>query len=483
MSLTDPIWSVADTMADTGVGRSYIRNRINSLVDSDKTPSVSPDTAEQILKHDKLRKVLFEESNTWLDNPANKQRLLAAFQRLKARTPVEKQAALQDMTEYYQKNVGSNPLLDTAALSAGAGLVSYLASGPIIKAVTSAAGLGSPDIQRAAQQYFADPDNLAKTKRRLAILAAAAGAAYGVYKHSDWTGGMPGFKQSMTDPKYWEKNPDRREAYTAKAPLTEQSAVSMDKVSSMLPLSIERAGMFDTADHGKLFNFFFRPGYPSATSKAQKMQELVAKGWGKRPKAVGEEANWLYAPDYFQEQAKMQGRFGAPKYGRKDGARSMSSTVAPVSMDKVSEQIQPIAFPSEAERQKYLKEQLRRLKLKAGSPVGIDKMAEQDPYYQDNIHVPTAISIVGRDPVLFPQNRARVASIVSQSANSGQRTSGFRITDTVLQSGVDFSAAYLFGQGLGRVLSLPSPVVDRVSAAGGVAAAVIGSGVLSKFGF
>ena len=340
MPLSDPIWATADAFADTGPGRSFIRSRINKAVDSDGPPSITADMAEQVLKRDRLRKALLEEATKWIEEPGNRDRLVLRLRALQAKLPVEKQAALQDMTELYQKKVGSNPLLDTAALSAGAGLVSYLAGGPIIKAVSSMAGVGSPQIQAAVQQYFADPENVAKTKRRLALMAAAAGALYGVYKHSDWTGGMEGFKKSMTDPEYWKKNPERQAAYTAAAPLTAQEAVSMGKTASY-----------------------------------------------------------------------------------------------------------------------------------------------NDPYYDENIHVPTAISIVGRDPVLFPQNRARVASLVAQSSNNGHTTSGFRITDTALQSGVDFSAAYLFGQGLGRVLALPQPVVNRVSAAGGVAAAVIGSGVLSKLGF
>lgn len=417
MPLSDPIWAAADTFADTSVGRRFIRNKIDKAVDSDGPPSLDPDMAQQILKREKLRKVLLEESTNWINNPDNHSRLIAALKRMTAKAPVEKQASLQEMTEAYQKNIGGNPLLDTAALSAGSGLLTYLASGPILRAVTSAAGVGSPQIQAVAQQYFSNPENVAKTKRRLAILAATAGALYGAYKHGDWTGGMEGFKASMTDPEYWKKNPDRVGAYAVREPQTpqqvEREAVSMEKRASATEVVTDVTHCARCGGNHRSLKF----------SKLEKPVDVYT--------------HWALCP-------------------------------------KVKEPVVLLLYDKDPEDRCVPEKQ---------KPDMLHKLASQDPYYQDNIYVPRAMSIVGQDPVLFPQNKARIATMIHQSADGGSHTSGIRLTDTAVQSGVDFGAAYMFGQGLGKLLSMSSPVVDRLSAAGGVAAAVIGSGVLSKIGF
>jgi hypothetical protein len=115
----------------------------------------------------------------------------------------------------------------------------------------------------------------------------------------------------------------------------------------------------------------------------------------------------------------------------------------------------------------------------------IDKQASDpgdpdDTYYDDSIYVPNAIHAVQRDPVLLSYNKRQVSGIVRDSGDAKKQTSGYRITNAALRAGVSYGAAWALGQGLGSVLNLPQPIVNRLSTAGGIAAAVVGSGVLKE---
>jgi hypothetical protein len=104
----------------------------------------------------------------------------------------------------------------------------------------------------------------------------------------------------------------------------------------------------------------------------------------------------------------------------------------------------------------------------------------EDSYYDDNIEVPTALRAVHMDPVLLDTNKKEIGQLLTQSSDNGRRTSGFNLTNTALRTGVSFGAAWAFGQGMGQLLSMPKPIVNRLSMAGGVAAAVVGSGILKE---
>jgi len=110
---------------------------------------------------------------------------------------------------------------------------------------------------------------------------------------------------------------------------------------------------------------------------------------------------------------------------------------------------------------------------------GLDEGFNKNPYFRENIPVGASINLIRNDPILFQSSRNKVSSLLTSSA-SGTHTSSFNLTNAAVNAGVDFGAAYLFGQGVGKILAIPQPVVNRVSMAGGLAAAVIGSGVLKQ---
>jgi len=114
------------------------------------------------------------------------------------------------------------------------------------------------------------------------------------------------------------------------------------------------------------------------------------------------------------------------------------------------------------------------------SPEGMLKLSELDITRLDNIPVLPSMQIISRDPVLIPDQKTTVNTILMAASNGKPRTSQFDLTKTVLQTGVDFGAAYLFGKGLGSILSLPKPVVNTLSLTGGIGYAIKGSGILDR---
>jgi hypothetical protein len=103
-----------------------------------------------------------------------------------------------------------------------------------------------------------------------------------------------------------------------------------------------------------------------------------------------------------------------------------------------------------------------------------------DTYYDENIYVPSALHAVQSDPVLLKRNRNIVSGLVASSSDGRNKTSGYRLTSAALRAGVGYGSAWALGQGLGSLLSMPAPIVNRLSQAGGIAAAVVGSGVLKE---
>lgn len=251
-----------------------------------------------------------------------------------------------DITRAYQENIGSKPLRDIPFMAASAGLGTYLLSKPALTALSNLAGsFGGPAVQTAVSNYIAPGGDIETGRRRLAMLAAAAGALYGLYKHSDWKGGLKGIKESLTTDDYWAKNPDAAAKYKQPAitQTAEEAAVDMTKTASA--------------------------------------------------------------------------------WGLEDGFTSSFDT------------------PS--------------------------------------IHVGQALNSLHQDPFLLPTYKTKVGGLIADSA-IGTKTSQASMVNTAIKSGVDFGTAYLFGTGVGKLLAMPDPLVKRVAMAGGLSAAVVGSGILKQ---
>jgi len=242
-------------------------------------------------------------------------------------------------TKAYQERVGNDPRLDIPLLTAGSGLAAYLLAGPAIRALSNIASVGgNQQMQDAVNSYLAPNGDINAGKRRLAILASAAGALYGMYKHVDWKNGLEGAKQSLLTPNYWERNPQARAAYEKPVDVKpELAAISMDK-----------------------------------------------QAWD-------------------------------------EGYR--------------------------------------------------------ESFHNSPIPVGMSINAFRQDPFLLPYNRNKITSLVADSAN-GLFTTPASMVNTALKAGVNFGAAYMFGTGVGKLLAMPEPLVNRVAMTGGLSAAVVGSGIL-----
>jgi len=90
-----------------------------------------------------------------------------------------------------------------------------------------------------------------------------------------------------------------------------------------------------------------------------------------------------------------------------------------------------------------------------------------------------AINYIVTDPVLYDSNKRKVASLI-QTSSPNRWTTPAQIGYTAIKAGAGFGAGYMLSQGLGSILAMPTPLVRRMSTTGGIASAVIGSGILTK---
>lgn len=90
-----------------------------------------------------------------------------------------------------------------------------------------------------------------------------------------------------------------------------------------------------------------------------------------------------------------------------------------------------------------------------------------------------ALNALQRDPVLFTSSKKQLYELVDMSS-SKPTTNGVSLTSAAINAGIGYGAAWLFGQGIGKLMALPQPMTDRLSMAGGVAAAVLDSGILRE---
>ena len=116
-----------------------------------------------------------------------------------------------------------------------------------------------------------------------------------------------------------------------------------------------------------------------------------------------------------------------------------------------------------------------------GDKVG-DDMSAGDAFLHDEVPLRASVALLRRDPFLTGGQKNDVQGLIS--AAGGGRSAGFisgkDLMTTAVKAGVDFGIAYAFGNIAGRVLSLPPPIVTRISQAGGLAGALTETGIFSE---
>jgi hypothetical protein len=91
----------------------------------------------------------------------------------------------------------------------------------------------------------------------------------------------------------------------------------------------------------------------------------------------------------------------------------------------------------------------------------------------------SSLALIHGDEYLNPFQRSSAGSLLlqAQGANKAPAFSRDDLVQSGIDKGLDFTRAYAFGQGVGWLLGLPEPLTSRISKAGGLANAIIRSGI------
>ena len=109
---------------------------------------------------------------------------------------------------------------------------------------------------------------------------------------------------------------------------------------------------------------------------------------------------------------------------------------------------------------------------------------EADPFFQPETPIRQSLEYVGVDPFLTNSQKHQTQGLLVAS-NNGQTagyTSGHSLMKSAVKAGVGFGTAYLFGRVAGGLLAMPSETVKNLSLAGGLAGALINSGIFKELG-
>lgn len=110
-------------------------------------------------------------------------------------------------------------------------------------------------------------------------------------------------------------------------------------------------------------------------------------------------------------------------------------------------------------------------------------MGAADELDQEVIPVNYSRLLVASDPFLAPSAKILTGDLLL-AAKGGPvgMTSGRSLYKAAIKAGAGYGAAYLFGRGLTSVLGAGTETSKKLSTAGGIAAAVINSGILNELG-
>jgi hypothetical protein len=117
-------------------------------------------------------------------------------------------------------------------------------------------------------------------------------------------------------------------------------------------------------------------------------------------------------------------------------------------------------------------------------PTFLDKIFLKEHSLQDTLYNKATIPVTGsvnlfsQDNFLSQQEKDSLVNLMSASNNySPGIVSQKKLTSSLIDSGIGFGTAYLFGKGVGTLLGLPSEITHRLSSMGGIANAVQRSGL------
>lgn len=98
------------------------------------------------------------------------------------------------------------------------------------------------------------------------------------------------------------------------------------------------------------------------------------------------------------------------------------------------------------------------------------------------VPVRTTIDLINQDPFLDLEDKKIVNGLIVDSNNgfSAGKTSGQSLMNTAVKAGIGYGASYLFGKGIGSLLSLPPEQTKTLSQVGGLAGAIYNSGILRQ---
>ncbi len=114
----------------------------------------------------------------------------------------------------------------------------------------------------------------------------------------------------------------------------------------------------------------------------------------------------------------------------------------------------------------------------------IGELAAGDPFFQTETPIRQSLTYIGVDPFLSNSQKYQTQGLLV-NANNGQTagyTSGRSLMRSALKAGVGFGTAYLFGHVAGNVLALPAATVKNLSLAGGLAGALVNTGIFKELG-
>lgn len=117
---------------------------------------------------------------------------------------------------WWNKNVSQHPMRQLAALGVGGAVLGAAAPDAILKALIYLTNIRNPAKRKGLIDALNSSGTKGLTATRIALgtLLGGAGVAYTTAQHADPHGGTEGFFKSMTDPKYYQKNPQALQART-----------------------------------------------------------------------------------------------------------------------------------------------------------------------------------------------------------------------------------------------------------------------------